>query len=558
MAGALGIGFFASGFVAAAVYLQSYLGAVDPLALLAIAAVAALFQKYTIDRFPTHRTYEGLPDLFAQIHSPSLTDLPWRWALRGFLSFLFAAFGGLVGPEGAAVELCYAVAIQSRSRTARWFENRRRTDTALSLAAGVSAAFGAPFAGFLFSVEMSIGGRALHSAVASIAAFVGMRYFAGIIPFQHFELAGGFGDFGLGDWRKWLSLLVISVTVAAVAALLVRFFQYCRDSLFHLYRARGWMRILAGGVLLYLIAILYRRGFAPPSRLLEDVLWLRVSTEEAGLILFSQVLAVSVLLSTFGTIGVLWPLFSIGGILGFIVNHWLTQGLTQGSFATASGLIGASALWGAVLGTPVSAAVLCFEITHNLQLLFPCLVAGLIAQSGMKVFKGRKLVDMGLEARGLRIIEGRSISVLDSISVRDAMVTDCEVIREHEAVSELQDRLGRSRYPFLPVVRAGGEFVGLLTLDMVQEAWHTDKTVTAPSSLSKLLEVKDLLYRTGFKVPPVRGDQKLSDIFSLLQTYPCLPVIGEEEKVLGLLFVQNVRQAYDREVVRRSLELAAL
>src|SRR5687767_735863 len=52
------------------------------------------------------------------------------------LSFLLALFGGRAGQEGAAIEAAQGVAMAARPRSARWFEQRRRTDAAIAVAAG--------------------------------------------------------------------------------------------------------------------------------------------------------------------------------------------------------------------------------------------------------------------------------------------------------------------------------------------------------------------------------------------------------------------------------------
>jgi CBS domain-containing protein len=89
----------------------------------------------------------------------------------------------------------------------------------------------------------------------------------------------------------------------------------------------------------------------------------------------------------------------------------------------------------------------------------------------------------------------------------------------------------------------------------VQEGWRLQDPLTSNSPLANLLEAKDLLYRSGFKVPTVKATDKLSSTTKLFEEVPCVPVLGEEGRVIGLLFAHNVRLAYDREVARRTLSL---
>jgi CBS domain-containing protein len=337
---------------------------------------------------------------------------------------------------------------------------------------------------------------------------------------------------------------------------MIRFIRYSQDSLLDLFQTQTWMRTLAGGVLLFLVASVYRTGHMPSPQILEEILWSRWSMSQFGLLIATQVLSLALVLSGFGTIGLFWPLFMIGGLFGYGINHWVLGDIS--GFNAAAGLIGGAALWGAIFGAPVAGGVLAFEMSHNLQILLPALAAGFLAREIRYRSRVKPLIEKDLEARGLKLIEGRSASVLDSIHVREAMNTDHETVHEQEPVSELYHRLIKSRYPFFPVVTSQGAYRGLLTIDMVQEAWQSqeqEKGEASSAVLGKLLEAKDLLYRSGFKTATVKVNDRLTATAGVFNNVPCVPVLGDDGRVLGLLFVYNVRLAYDREVARRSLSL---
>jgi CBS domain-containing protein len=313
------------------------------------------------------------------------------------------------------------------------------------------------------------------------------------------------------------------------------------------------MRVLAGGIFLFLVVLVYKNGHLTSGALLEQVLWSRRIDREVIVIFFTHLLSLSLILAAFGTIGILWPLFALGGFFGFLINSFVLQSIP--GFSAVAGLAGGVAFWGAVLGAPLAGALVAFELTQNLAVLLPCLIAGYGARQIRIWFKTRALIDRDLEARGVSLIEGRSASILDAVMVREAMVVDHETIHEREPVSELHGRLVKLRYPFLPVVDGQGVYMGLLTIDLVQEGWRLQDPLTSNSPLANLLEAKDLLYRSGFKVPTVKATDKLSSTTKLFEEVPCVPVLGEEGRVIGLLFAHNVRLAYDREVARRTLSL---
>ena len=555
---------------------SSHLGWNAPIFILGVTALAMVLQRFFIDRKPGNRIYDGLADLFIHIHSLSSPDSASRWGMRGFLSFLLNLFGGTVGPEGAAVELTHGLEIGTRSSSSRWFEQRRRTDVATALAAGISAAFAAPFAAVLLTIELGIGGRTISAALSAIAAFFGIRLIGSAVSFgvpfdERLDMAaavhgyrlGGSAEPGLAT-KEWLSIFLVTIGVGVASVVVIRFIRYCQESLLDLFQTETWMRTVAGGILLFLVIVVYKAGHAPSWHLLEQVLWSHLTSSEIILLCLTQLLTLALVLAAFGTVGFFWPLFVLGASLGFLFQQTGAMvGLVGGpGFSAVAALAGATALWGAILGAPLTGAVLAFEMTHNFNVLAPCFLAGIGAREVRRFLKTLPLLHKDLEARGLPLLDGRSATVLNSILVKDAMVTDHESVYEHEPISELHSRFLKSRHPFLPVVNRAGNYVGLLTIDMIQEGVFSlpgrssnleDQKLPADSPLSSLFEVKDLLYKTRRKIPTVNASAALGATSRIFDQNPCVAVVGEDGRVLGLLFAYNVRVAYDREVARRAL-----
>jgi CIC family chloride channel protein len=557
MLGEIAVGILAAALVLAPQLIQKGVGPqwtfvfLAPIFILGVSVVAVLLQRFLLDRREGSRNYDGLADLMIHIHSPATPDSAARWSVRGVISFLLNFFGGVAGSEGAAVEIGHALAMSVRARSARWFEQRRRTDASVALSAAVAAAFRAPFAGVLLPIELGIGGRALSSVMSALSAFLFATFLTRHFGIDRFDVAGVLDGFRFAGWQSWASPVVLGAVMGVFGTFLIRFMRYGQDSLLDLFQTQAWMRILAAGIVIFLIAMIYRPSHANSWVILEDVFWSRKSMNEVGLILCCSVLTLTMLVAGFGTLGIFWPLFALGGMIGFGFDNWIWHALP--GFSAVIGFAGAAALWGAVLGAPVTASLIAFELTQNMQVLLPCLIAGVIAKEVRILLRTPPLFEKDLQARGLPIIGGRNTAVLDNLFVREAMVTDHELVHEHEPVSELYVRLSRSPYAFLPVVNSQGIYLGLLTADMVQDAWKKQSSHGSDSPLSKLMGAKDLLYKTGLKVESVRAGDRLSVSGNAFKEMPCVPVVSEDSRVLGLLFVYNVRLAYDREVAKRSL-----
>ena len=562
-------GLIAAVFVLLPAFLQERISSVSwslPIFILGIGMWNAFF-----DRFLTRKNlggdldgerYDGLADFLIYIHSP-IESVPFlRWVSRTLNSFLFAVCGGSVGPEGAAIEVVQTIRIGMKIRSARWFEQRRRTEVSMGMAGGISAAFLAPFAGVLLPIELGLGGRSLFAIISAITAFLTVKCVSSFLSLKLFSVQGIVSDFSLATWRTWLEFALIGLLSALIGWAVVRFFEFIRNGFLKIFSSYAAIGSLVAAGILVMTYLIHPTGHQPSWILLEDVLKAKYSLNEVGFLFFLELLSLSIILAGFGTMGVFWPILMLGGMVGFGLHeqffhaHLFLGNLSHENLlntlhlGATAGLVGGSALFGVIFGAPITGAVLVYEMTQDFHILLPCLIAGVIAQQFSKALKVPTLLSSWLEARGHSLLEGRSADILDTIKVEQAMVTDYQTVSEHEPLSALRGKILESRYPFLPVVNSRSEFVGLLTIDMIQEGW---KKQTSPGSLSlsSLLEAKDLLYQTRNMTSTLKQNDPLSMTQGLFDELPCVPVLSNEGRIVGLLFVHNVRLAYDREAIFR-------
>ena len=506
--------------------------------------------------FPARAIQESISGLIEDIHQISEDDHFKGWKVRAVISFLLSVFGGMAGPEGAAIEWSQGRALQTRSRSLRWSEQARRTDVASALAAGIAAAFGAPFAGLILPLELGIGGKSTTAAVAALSAMIWVRLLSSWMGLgDQSDLAGALYGLQIHRAADWFQIGLICLGSVIGALLFSNLLRLTRNQFLELFKKSSFTanskRILVAGVGLFLFALVFPKAHVGASFLLEQTLSLRLGDAQVALIWFTSLISIVLMIASFGSAGVFWPIFAWGSSAGFLLSHWVVH--ADPAFATLSGLVGGSAVLGSLFGAPIAAGLISFELTQNPKVLLPCLIASFVADWLFKKMRGKTLVISQLEFHGVRFVAGRSLDILDAIEVGSAMITDHECIYDQEAVEQIHSKLLGARYPFLPVINSNEEFVGLLTVDMVEDAWRSKDPLASHSPLIKLLEAKDLLYRSGVKPPTLKTGEKLTQCVRLFETYPCLPVVSEENKVLGLLFVHQVRLAYERETIRRSL-----
>jgi CBS domain-containing protein len=309
-----------------------------------------------------------------------------------------------------------------------------------------------------------------------------------------------------------------------------------------------------GGALLALVAAAGAADPRPGHAALASAMAAGTPVHEALLAVTGRLLGLVAAIAAFGTAGVLWPLLLLGAWGGAVLCS-LFPGL-EGIIPLAGG----AAFWGAVLGAPLSGAIVAYELTHDLGTLIAALVASLGAWKIRQWLGVRTILEDDLGSQGISLNQGRSVSVLESVPVREAMVKDFDTVQEHESLAEVYRVLRKSHYPFLPVVNAQGIYAGLLTADIIEEACHSavSQASSGKAPISKLLEAKDILYRLGSQVPTIGADDKLATTIGLFERTAVMPVLGSGRQVEGLLFDYGVRIAYDREVARKSLFLTRL
>jgi H+/Cl- antiporter ClcA len=506
-----------------------------PLFLLGLGVFGAFVQYFYFTKFRERtRAYDGMADLFIFIHSRLPEDGWLRWFYRSFSSLFLHVFGAGVGVEGAAAEASQSYVLSSRSRSELWNESRRRTDVSSILAGSIAAVFQAPFAAVVLSLEVGAGGRTLSAILSALSAYAGTLFISKRLDLE-LEWLPYFEGLELGDY-SWPWIVAIGVLGGVVSFLLIRGLRWFQEGVVDLFRNAIWARsILGGGLLASVLALQPQVQGSPMVSLTSLVMSVRSIDAQASFFL-AKVLMLAAVVGCFGTIGVFWPLFIIGASFGLM----LLSGVV-GIF------VGAAALWAGVLGAPIAAGVLAFEMTHSWKLMVAALLTGFLADFVRRFFRQSPLIHRDLEARGLSLLDGRSASVLSSIQVRDAMVTDHETVVENDLVRDLTDKFLNSKHPFLPVVNRKGEYVGLLTLDMIQDGFSSARGSDA------FFEVKDLLYKSKIKLKTVRETDALSQTSGSFGDHSCVAVVNAEARVVGLLFSYSIRAAYDREVARRSL-----
>ena len=340
---------------------------ISPAILLLGVGLGPLFKKRLYQHYSWEVPSSGYGRLMEHVHHPEITRSSFRWFMFGMMSFILVFFGGCVGPEGAGIELTYALLLKMRTRSSRWFEQRRRTDSSASLASGLSATFASPFSAILLPIELGIGGKSMAVAASAFSAFVMSILLRRIIPLETSRFFDEFLNFNFLRLPMVENTILIGLASGVLSSGSVRFLRYLREGLQRIFKTLVNAQSIIALFLLYIICIIYDPASNLPWNLLRQIMWARHSLSELGLIYLLRLVSLSVVLACFGTLGIFWPLFLLGSIIGFSVNQ-LTFGPSI-EMAPGACILGGAIFFGTLLRAPLTASVLALELTFNPEIM---------------------------------------------------------------------------------------------------------------------------------------------------------------------------------------------
>ena len=343
--------------------------------------------------------------------------------------------GASVGREGPAVHLGATVAA-FLDRQFSLSPASRRVLLASGAAAAVSASFNAPIAGVLFAHEVILGHFALSAFVPTVMAAVAATlitriwlgdYPAFILSEQHIASYWEFPAFAL------LGLVCGLVAVCFQLSIMSADWTARRAPL------PLWLRPALGGLAVGCMALAVPEvlgvGYEATNLALREnygLGWLFV-------LLIAKTVATAIsLASRFGG-GVFSPSLYIGAMAGGAFG--IIAATAFPAYASSYGvyaLIGMGAVAGAVLGAPISTAVIVFELTGGYELTIAILLSVSIASMVMQAFMGKSFFLWQLSQRGVFLGEGAHLRIVRTWTVRDFM----KALTPEELANppELQDR----------------------------------------------------------------------------------------------------------------------
>jgi chloride channel protein, CIC family len=187
------------------------------------------------------------------------------------------------------------------------------------------------------------------------------------------------------------------------------------------------------------------------------------------LLVKSTIWAVSLGSGTSG--GVLAPLLMMGGALGGIEAMFLPD---EG--AGFWPLVSMGAILGGTMRSPLTGIVFALELTHDVNVMLPLLVASVIAHGFTVLVLKRSILTEKVSRRGYHLTREYSIDPLEVLFVREVMRTNVAVLPADVSIAELAGSLGEENRPrtqrLYPVIAEDRTMVGVVTRKDLHKLVH--------------------------------------------------------------------------------------
>lgn len=427
-----------------------------PLMLVWIAVVAvALLLVGRLMLWEPATQGSGIPQVDAEIMGK--LDMPWARVLPAkFLEGTLCTFAGLsMGREGPSVQLG-GVAGKAVSRLLRRRRGEERLLVTCGAASGMAAAFHAPLTGIMFALEelrKTFSAPLIISLMSScvVADYVcsqalGLEPTLSLLVVEYIP-------------HGWYALVVLLGLLMGVFGATHNLGMFCAQDLFcRIRRHAPYTRLLLPFALSTVCAFLVPQLTCGGDEILE-LLERPQSLTALGLIalLAGKYLLTTICFGSGAPGGTLFPLVTMGALAGALYGLVAARAFGLDMVLVSNFmLLGIAGLFSAVVRAPVTAVVLVFELTGDLQALLSAAIVSVLAYVTANLLK----VDAFYEHLLARLLGTSAEETSKTRRGNDQVLTTFVV----EPGSELEGRyLGDVRIPgralVVTVSRHGQDFV---------------------------------------------------------------------------------------------------
>ncbi|MFA6114836.1 MAG: chloride channel protein [Sphingomonas sp.] len=449
-------------------------------------------------------------------------------------------FGASVGLEAGYAQLGAAVGSVAGGAL-RLRRADLRTLVGAGAGAGIAAAFGAPLAGAFYAFEIVIGAYT-PSAIAPVAAAAlagaSVSQALGIAPY----IVSATANVPVPT-VDYLLYALLGAICAALGIALMRAVAVVEAGMRKLL-VPGYLRPAIGGALLIPIAMVSPQVLSSGHGALHLDLAIGFPLALIAMVLVAKCLA-SIVSLGFGFRG---GLFFASLFIGTLVGHLFAGllGLVAGRpllTQTDAAIVGMAALAVAVVGGPMTVAMLVLEATHDFFLTGAVVAASLVASTIVRARFGYSFSTWRLHLRGETIKSARDVGWVRTLTAGRMMRRETQATPADISIVEFRRRFPLGSASRAVLIEPDGRYAGIL-VPATAYAEGVDEQAPARSLVAS----------------PTAPLAPEADIVAIMARFDAdqvdeLAVVGPDGVVLGVLSEKFVRRRYAEELEKGQRDL---
>jgi len=196
---------------------------------------------------------------------------------------------------------------------------------------------------------------------------------------------------------------------------------------------------------------------------------------------------------------------------------------------------------------PMAAMLILFEMTGDYKIILPLMLSCIIGTITAGQLCRDSIYTLKLSRRGVDIREGKEVSILRSLYVKDVMNSNVETMPEGLSLASMKEIISKSKYNSFPVLDSQKRLCGILSFNDYHEALHDE-------DLTNLVVAKDLCTSN---VVTVSSDDNLYTALEKIsrRDFSTLPVVSANDPhdLVGIVTRRDIIGTYEKAVLKKSL-----
>jgi H+/Cl- antiporter ClcA/predicted transcriptional regulator len=444
------------------------------------ALIVGCMARYGSERIRGH----GIPEAIEAILINGSRVEPRVAFLKPLSAAISIGSGGPFGAEGPII-MTGGVFGSMIAQCLHLTSADRKTLLVAGAAAGMSATFASPVAAVLLAVELLLFEWKPRSlipvALSSAAAAAARRYMIGLGPLFPMPPHPVFiGPDGL------LGCVLVGLLAGGLSALLTLSVYAAEDAFQRLPIHWMWWPAL-GGLVIGIGGFIVPQALGVGYETIEALLQGEVSGRLIVGVLLVKWIIWSVSLGSGTSGGVLAPLLMMGGALGGLESLVLpNEGI--GFWP----LVSMGAILGGTMRSPFTGIIFSLELTHDVNMLLPLLVAVTLAHAFTVLTLRRSILTEKVSRRGYHLSREYAVDPLEILFVREVMRTNIVALPATLSWQEMAQSFSRDHHRrhqrLYPVLGREGHLVGVVTDNDVQALLQERQTDVHGRQLAELIK----------------------------------------------------------------------